>query len=540
MTKLLFFNFFKTKSLKIISLILAFFLTSSLLIVTNQQFISNSINVSNKLSGFHITVKENNKNLISEADIWNQINNNYEDFISSNKLITVEFDKWSDIINQVNVKPENDVLSKSINEKFAEQIKNNSILPNDVNNKQYFTGNIIGRSVAKKNLNNSIASFGDVYVGYHDTLPAKVNNGLFATISPNTDFNGYFSIPYMIKPSSHFFDSNINIQQRLAILPLNNGDVNDTNQPMLVILAKKSNSNEQLLINGKNDGIINSEELSYVLLNHKSSDGLNATDFTITVKNNNDSYSKTLSLTNNSSNIKFVSINNNNIVDKQYLIKNNPQDNKNTLVVMNEVTENVKIQFPEELKQHWLKWSVDPQTLQKLKSNGIPITNDETLHVKAESNFQVYCIGLATSDEQRQTASEQYITVYKNKTQLPSFPNCTSFFQKTNNKPSSLVAGFQQYLTAATNNSIKVEDLKENAGELLSWFIHYQGDITKQNYINYLNSNDPDKPYNVNISLATRTLVNHWNVIIICGLVLSLLIVIPVIIMIIRKKKYLK
>lgn len=540
MTNLLSFNFFKTKSFKAISLALALSLTGSLMVLTNYQSNINTVNDSNKLSGFHITVKENNKNLISEANTWNLINNNYQEFIRIHKeqLITEQFNDWSDIINQVNINPNNDNFSKDVNSHFIEQIKNkeNHILPD--NGEQYFTNNIVGRSVAKQSL-NGISSFGNVYVNYHDdTLPAQISNGLFATINPKADFNNYFSIPYMIKPSAEFLNIHQSIQDRLAILPLNNANPNDTNQPMIVILAKKS-SDEQLLITVKNHDnvkIVDSDAVSYAILNHNPSDGLEATTFRINVKNSD--YSKTISLTNNSSNLQFAATNSEHSeVAIQYLIQNNPQSNQNTLVIMNKVVDEAKVNINNQ-QQQWLKWRVDPQSLQKKKDDvGTLIKDGDILSLSQENDFQIYCIGLDTNDVQRQAASEQYIAVYRNTTKLPDFANCTDFFQKINDKPSTLLAGFQQYLTSA-NNSIKVEEIK--AGEFLSWFIQYQGAITKQSYVNYLQSDNPDKPWNVDISLSTRTLVNNWNVVIIGGFIFSLLIIIPIVVVIVRKKKYLK
>lgn len=541
MTNLLSFNFFKTKSFKVISLALSLSLTGSLMAVTNYQSNINTVNDSNKLSGFHITVKENNKNLINEANTWNLINNNYQDFISIQKqLITAQFNDWSDIINEVNIKPNDDNLSKDVNNHFIEQIKNkeNHILPG--NSEQYFT-NIVGRSVAEQSFNDT-ASFGSVYVNYHDdSLPAEISDSLFATINPKADFNNYFSIPYMIKPSAKFLNKHQSIQERVAILPLNNSNPNDTNQPMIVILAKKS-SDEQLLITAGNDNdnvkIINSDAVSYTILNHNPSDSLKATTFHISVKDSD--YSKTINLTNNSSNLQFVTANaEHSAVTTQYLIQNNQQTNQNTLVIMNKVADKATVDINNQ--QQWLKWRVDPQTLQKTKGDfGTSVKNGDVVSLSRESDFQVYCIGLDTTDVERQTASEQYIVVYKNTTKVPDFANCTDFFQNINDKDNTLLRGFQQYLTSATNNSIKVEDLKNNAGEFLSWFIQYQGAITKQSYVNYFQSDNSDKPWDVNISLATRTLVNNWNVIIISGFIFSLLIITPIVVVIIRKKKYLK
>ncbi|WP_395473435.1 hypothetical protein [Spiroplasma endosymbiont of Nomada rufipes] len=541
MTNFLSFSFFKTKSFKTISLALALSLTSSLMIVTNHQSNISTVNESNKLSGFHITVKEKNKNLISEANTWNSINNNYEDFIRLHKeVITEQFNDWSDLINKVNNNP-NDDISKDVNKKFKEQIENkaNNILPD--NGIKYFTDKVIGRSVAKQSFND-IVSFGYVYVGYHDnSLPAQINNGIFATVNPRADFNNYFSIPYMIKPSDDFLNSHKSVQDRLAILPLNNGNTNDTNQPMLAILAKnKNDKNEQLLINDKKDEVVDNDSISYAILNHKPDDHLKSTSFNVSVKDSG--YSKTIKLTNNSSNIQFSTISDekvkeNPVIVPQYLVQNNSQDNKNTLIVMNKAIEKAKVNISDS-QQHWLKWKVDSQTLQKAKNDlGTPIKDGDNLTLNQGSNFQVYCIGLDTSDLQRQAASEQYITVYRSNTKIPNFPNCTDFFEKTNN----LLAGFQQYLTSATNNSIKIEYLKNNAaGEFLSWFIQYQGDITKQNYVNYLQSNNSDRPWDVNISLTTKMLVNNWNIIIICGFIISFLTIIPIVVVIIRKKKYLK
>jgi len=539
MTNFLSFSFFKTKSFKTISLVLALSLTSSLMIVTNHQFNISTVNESNKLSGFHITVKENNKNLISEVNTWNSINNNYEDFIRLHKeVITEQFNDWSDLINKVNNNP-NDDISKDVNKKFKEQIENkaNNILPD--NGIKYFTDKVIGRSVAKQSFND-IASFGYVYVGYHDnSLPAQINNGIFATVNPRADFNNYFSIPYMIKPSDDFLNSHKSVQDRLAILPLNNGNPNDTNQPMLAVLAKnKNDKNEQLLINDKKHEVVDNDSISYAILNHKPGDYLKST-FNVSVKDSG--YSKTIKLTNNSSNIQFSTISDEkvkeNTVIPQYLVQNNSQDNKNTLIVMNKAIEKAKVNISDS-QQHWLKWKVDSQTLQKAKKDsGTPIKDGANLTLNPGSNFQVYCIGLDTFDLQRQAASEQYITVYRSNTKIANFPNCTDFFEKTNN----LLAGFQQYLTSAINNSIKIEDLKNNAaGEFLSWFIQYQGDITKQNYVNYLQSNNSDRPWDVNISLTTKMLVNNWNIIIICGFIISFLTIIPIVVVIIRKKKYLK
>lgn len=541
MTNFLSFSFFKTKSFKTISLALALSLTSSLMIVTNHQSNISTVNDSNKLSGFHITVKENNKNLISEANTWNSINNKYEDFIRLHKeVITEQFNDWSDLINKVN-NNSNDDISKEVNKKFKEQIENkaNNILPD--NGIKYFTDKVIGRSVAKQSFND-IASFGYVYVGYHDnSLPAQINNGIFATVNPRADFNNYFSIPYMIKPSDDFLNSHKSVQDRLAILPLNNGNPNDTNQPMLAILAKnKNDKNEQLLINDKNDEVFDNGSISYAILNHKPDDHLKSTSFNVSVKDSG--YSKSIKLTNNSSNIQFSTISDekvkeNPVITPQYLVQNNSQDNKNTLIVMNKAIEKAKVNISDS-QQHWLKWKVDSQTLQKAKNDsGTPIKDGDNLTLNQGSNFQVYCIGLDTSDLQRQAASEQYITVYRSNTKIPNFPNCSDFFEKTNN----LLAGFQQYLNSATNNSIKIEDLKNNAaGEFLSWFIQYQGDITKQNYVNYLQSNNSDRPWDVNIPLTTKMLVNNWNIIIICGFIISFLTIIPIVVVIIRKKKYLK
>lgn len=543
MINLLSFNFFKTKSFKAISLALSLSLTASLMVVTNYQSNINTVSDSNKLSGFHITVKENNKNLINEANTWNLINNNYQDFIRiQGQLITAQFNDWSDIINQVNIKSNDDTLSKDVNKHFIEQIKNkeNHILPS--NGEQYFT-NIVGRSVAEQSFNGT-ASFGSVYVNYHDdSLPTEISDGFFATINPKADFNNYFSIPYMIKPSIKFLNEHQSIQERVAILPLNNSNPNDTNQPMIVILAKKSND-DQLLITVGNDNvkIINSDAVSYAILNHNPSEGLKATTFHISVKDKDSDYSKTINLTNNSSNLQFVAANTEHfataVTTPQYLIQNNQQTNQNTLVIMNKVGNKAIININNQ-QQQWLKWRVDPQTLQKTKGDlGTLIKNGDVLSLSQESDFQVYCLGLDTTDVERQAASEQYIVVYRNATKVPDFANCTDFFQ--NNKDNAILRGFQQYLTSITNNSIKIEDLKNNAGEFLSWFIQYQGAITKQSYINYLQSDNPDKPWDVNISLSTRTLVNNWNVIIICSFIFSLLIIAPIVVVIIRKKKYLK
>lgn len=548
---LLSFNFFKTISL---SLSLTLVGTSSLLITTNYQFTNTNSSNNNKLSGFHITVKENNKNLINEANTWNQINNNYQDLINNDptKLITAEFNDWSDLINQNKVKPSDDNLSKEINNAFVTQLqdKTNHILPDKFD--KYFPNNIVGRSVAKRRLNNILDNkiFGDVYVNYHDYLPAKINNGLFATIDSEESFENYFSIPYSIKPSKKFFDNHKTIDQRVAVLPLNDDNPNEgTNQSMIVMLVK-NNNNEKLSITTENDkittSIFDNDVVSYALLNHNPSDGLNSTHFTITVNN---TYEKNLNLTNNISNIQFnndidnTKSSNNNNITTQYLVKHDEQGN-NTLVVMNAAVSNVKITFNEQLlHQSWRKWSVDPQTLQKLKKDdkGTSIRDGDILSLSPETNFQVYCIALDTDNLQRQIASEQYVVVYKGTT-LPSFPNCSSFFQETNNKDNDVLAGFKQYLTAATSmsNSIKVEDLQNNAGEFLSWFVEYQTDIAKKNYVNYLKSNDPNNPWNVNLTLSTKTLVNHWNIIVISGLVFGLLIIIPIIGVIIRKKKYLK
>lgn len=548
MTNFLSFNCFKTKSFKVLSLVLALSGSSGLLISTNHQSVINSVNDSNKLSGFHITVKQNNKNLVSEANTWNVINKNYEDFIRNHKeqLITEQFDDWTDIIDQVNGKPSDDHFSKDVNSNFMNQIKNkeNNILP-DNDNKYFTDNNIVGRSIAKRSLNN-IPSFGDVYVNYHDnSLQAQINNGLFATINPKAEFDNYFSIPYNIKPSAEFLKSHTNIEQRVAVLPLNNSSPNVPNQSLLVILVKKDK--EQLLIkkvNGDNENVIDSGGISYAVLSHNPNDGFKSTNFNVTVKDTN--YDKSISLTNNSSDIQFNAItsSNNKVktteVAKEYLVQNNNQNNQNTLIVMNEAVENVKVNLNNP-QQNWLKWNVDAKTLQKVKGDpGERIKDGQTLPVNPISDFQVYCIGLDTSNVQRQAASEQYITVYKSNTSIPSFPNCTNFFQETNDKRNSLLAGFQQYLTSSTNNSIKVEALQKNAGEFLSWFIQYQGDITKKNYVNYLQSTNSDQPWDVNLTLSSKTLVNHWNVIIICGFIFSLLIIVPIVVVIIRKKKYLK
>lgn len=561
MNNSLFLKVVKYKKFKTIILLLALVTTSILTLVGTSNTITNhhgnltsNITISpNKLSGLHITVSKNNQNLVDQEKRWNSINDQYEDYISNHpeEMIVASFDQWSDVFKWSDVLSEtskdktiwaNDKVSGSVNKSFHNQL--NKILPGIKNH--YFNNNIAGRSIAKKSFKsfnssnikkNSIKdskSFGYVYVNYRDVLPAKIKNGLFATITPESTFNNYFPIPYTIAPSDTFLKTHLELKDRIKTFQLGNDPYNTQNQPTLVILAKKD-KNEQLIVKNNNTiDTFNSDTISYAVLNHDPHDNFKTTNFKISVQGTTENYDQNISLTNNCSPIIFTNSKEleatSKAINTKYLIKT---DNSNSsLIVMNSAFDNAIFNVYDR-NQKWKYWKVDANTLKKSGEDN-SIVNGVAIAVDEQSDFQVYCFAMDSDDKAIQAASEQYLVISKPSVTIPPFNQCTDFFSKENKTR----LGFQQYLSSSSN--ITIDNLKDYAGELLSWFIQYQSDNVNHQYVNYLVNGKLPNPWNIYPQLITKTLVSNWNIIIISTLVFSLLITIPMVVVIIRKKKHLK
>lgn len=142
MNKPLFLRLFSTINFKTISLLLTLVVSSTLTTVNNNQYYSINTTDNNKILGFHITVTENNNNLVQAEKEWNKINDQYEDYVNNNQIINVPFNSWTDVINQFSTKSlATDQISIEINNQFQKQLLDNKIFP--ITAKNYFTSWII-------------------------------------------------------------------------------------------------------------------------------------------------------------------------------------------------------------------------------------------------------------------------------------------------------------------------------------------------------------------------------------------------------------
>lgn len=142
MNKPLFLRLFSTINFKTISLLLTLVVSSTLTTVNNNQYYSINTTDNNKILGFHITVTENNNNLVQAEKEWNKINDQYEDYVNNNQIINVPFNSWTDVINQFSTKSlATDQISIEINNQFQKQLLDSKIFP--ITAKNYFTSWII-------------------------------------------------------------------------------------------------------------------------------------------------------------------------------------------------------------------------------------------------------------------------------------------------------------------------------------------------------------------------------------------------------------
>ncbi|WP_375317977.1 hypothetical protein [Spiroplasma endosymbiont of Virgichneumon dumeticola] len=521
MIKISYFNYKFTALLSILAL------TSGLTFVASTN---------HTLPGFHITVKENNDNDIKLVNTWNTINDKYEQLLKYNKdkLINVEFNQWSQITNQLQTPISDDVISKEVANAFQGQIddKNNNFMPTD--GKQYFDKAIIGRSFANKNFDSGISSFGSVYYNYSDQLSSSINNGLFATINPESSFTDYFSVPYTLQASKDILQQSLS--ERLKIIPIGDNNIKSENENELVILAKAT-TEEKLVIKCGNTNIdpISNDNLSYAIIAHNPTDGFNATNFSVDASSSstNEVVHHDITISNKTSQLSFTTGTKNDItnIDSQYLVKN--VAGNDNLIVMNYAKGNATVKIP--TNEKWTYANVDTKTLTINSTTTKSISNGEVLTASSSpTGIQVYYLALDTQDKAQQQASGQYVTIY-NQNQVPTFSNCTNLFADGN----VTLQGFQQYLNSTDN--LEVNDLKGNASALVSQFITYQGAIAKHNYINYLTTNNDDpNPFHINVKPTSKTLVNNWNIIILACIFFSLLIILPFVILLIRKRKRLK
>ncbi|WP_342275732.1 hypothetical protein [Spiroplasma endosymbiont of Nebria brevicollis] len=508
-------------------------LLSTLALTSGLTFATTS---NHTLPGFHITVKENNNNDVKLANTWNKINDNYAQLIKNNKdkLINVEFKQWDQIANQLQAPISDDFISKEVVNAFQGQIddKTNHFMPTD--GKQYFDKTIIGRSFANKNFDSGISSFGSVYLNYSDQLSTSINNGLFATINPKSSFTNYFSVPYTLQASKNII--NQSLSERLKVIPIGDNNIKSENENELVILAK-AKPEEKLVIKSGTTNIepIENGNLSYAIIAHNPSAGFNATNFSVDASGSatNEVVHHDITISNKTSQLSFTMGTKNDItnVDCQYLVQN--VAGNDNLLVMNYAKGNATVKIP--TYEKWTYANVDAKTLTIDSTTTNPIANNYTLTASSSSSgIQVYYLALNVQDKAQQQASGQYVTIY-NQDQAPIFSNCTNLFADSN----VTFQGFQQYLNST--NNLEVNDLKDNASALVSQFITYQGAIAKHNYINYLttNSDDPN-PFHINTKPSSKTLVNNWKTIILACIFFSILIILPFVILLLRKRKRLK
>lgn len=503
-------------------------LLSTLVITSGLAFTANA---THSLSGFHITVKENNNNDIKLANTWNAINDKYEQLLqyNQNKLINVEFNQWEQITNSKQTPSSDDVISTAVAAAFQAQIndKSNTFMPND--GKQYFDNTIIGRSFANENFDLQIPSFGSVYLNYNDQLPSSINNGLFATINPQSTFTNYFSVPYTLQPSQTIL--NQSLAERLKIIPIGNSTIKKENENELVIFARKDK--EKLVITSDSNNIepVTNGNLSYAIITHNLNDKFDPTKFSIDVQDEStdEVVHRDVTISNNTSHLTFK--NNNVTAARQYLVQNIAGNDN--LIVMNYDQGNTIVNISNDEK--WTYASVDPKTLDIISSTTKTIKNGAILTASSSpSGIQIYYLTLNSQDKTQNQASGQYITIY-NQNQIPTFNNCTNLLDEDN----VTLQGFQQYLNSTSN--LQVNDLKTNPSSLVTQFITYQGAIAEHDYINYLtNNSEESSPFDIKIKPFSKTLVNNWNIIILAMIFFSILIILPFVILLLRKRKRLK
>lgn len=521
MIKISYFNY------KVTSLLSTLVITSGL---------ASAANANHSLSGFHITVKENNNNIIKLVNTWNAINDKYEQLLQYNqtKLINVEFNQWEQITNSKQAPSSDDVISTAVAAAFQAQIndKSNNFMPND--GKQYFDNTIIGRGFANKNFDLQISSFGSVYLNYNYQLPSAINNGLFATISPKSTFTNYFSVPYTLQPSQAILKRPLD--ERLKIIPIGNRTIKSENENELVIFAKKDKEKLEITSDSTNIEPVTNGNLSYALITHNLNDKFDPTKFSIDVQDettNKVVVHRDVMISNHTSHL-FFSINNENDTTtfNQYLVQN--VAGNDNLIVMNYAQGKATVNISDDEK--WTFAPVDAKTL-TISNTAKAITNGKALTASSSSSgIQIYYLALNSQDEAQNKASGQYIAIY-NQNQIPIFNNCTNLLLDEAN--ATTLQGFQQYLNST--NNLQVNDLKTNPSALVTQFITYQGAIAKHDYINYLTKNSEEsKPFDIKIKPSSKTLVNNWNIIILTMIFFSILIILPFVILLLRKRKRLK
>lgn len=502
-------------------------LLSTLVITSGLAFTANA---THSLSGFHITVKENNNNNIKLANTWNAINDKYEQLLqyNQNKLINVEFNQWEQITNSKQTPISDDVISTAVAAAFQAQINDKSItfMPND--GKQYFDNKIIGRSFANKNFDLQLPSFGSVYLNYNDQLPSIINNGLFATINPQSNFTNYFSVPYTLQPSQTIL--NQPLAERLKVIPIGNSTIKNENENELVIFAKKYKEKLVIISDSNNIEPVTNGNLSYAIITHNLNDKFDPTKFSIEVQDEstNEVVHRDVMISNNTSHLTFS--NNSDTTVTQYLVQNIAGNDN--LIVMNCDKGNAIVNISNDEK--WTCASVDPKTLD-INSTTKTIKNGDTLTASSSSSgIQIYYLTLNSQDKTQNQASGQYITIY-NQNQIPTFNNCTNLLDEGN----VTLQGFQQYLNSTSN--LQVNDLKTNPSALVTQFITYQCAIAEHDYTNYLSNNSEESsPFDIKIKPFSKTLVNNWNIIILTMIFFSILIILPFVILLLRKRKRLK
>ncbi|WP_425377264.1 hypothetical protein [Spiroplasma endosymbiont of Aleiodes alternator] len=508
-------------------------LSASSLLVTSVLSISfnnkNHQTSNSKVSGFHITVKSSNRNLVNSIKSWNNDSQYLYNNVKSTPL-NGNFDSYDQIINNdwthSNIET-NDIINDQGYSQLKSIINDNSSYFK--NAQGFLTAGAFGHTFNEKS-NNLILQ-------YHQTIKESIDAGLFATIYEASNINTLMEVPYNLQPSTNFQKSNFETRAKIfPIGPFANTKDSFSNEIFVFYvhpLFKKSgleisinNENREMKKNVKTNS---NKTFDYAILNQDYSKN-KPTIYNVKWNDSDGSTvlrQETLTINSSMPNIQVI----NEKEDKSSLIHQyfiNDEKNSNLQMIAFSQIKSEAVITANVSEDKWIYQRVDDNLVPQ-EEKVTPISN-QPLKTYQSEDHTIYLLQRIVNDKV-DSSSRQYLNIYNIN------PLSTKFSGFTNFANSQSGIDFNQYLQETTNIDCAIDVL--NPGQLRYWLLFYEHDLITHLYANVKHDEkNKNNPFALpKIKLKTTTLINNWNIIIIGSTFLLVIIAIPVVIAILRRKK---
>lgn len=511
-------------------------LTTSLVSITanNKYFEVND----HKVGGFHITVKSSNRNLVNSIKSWNNDSQYLYDTVNPNTIpLNINFDQYDQIISndwiQTTNKSENIINDKGYNQ-LKKFIGNNK--SNFKNAAGFLANSVFGHTFNEKS-NNLILQ-------YHQSIKESIDEGLFATIYEASNVDTLMTVPYNLQPTTSFQNAEFTTRAKIfPIGPFDNTKDSFSNEMFVFYVHRPfAKSGLKISSNQENDARKNlvktnsDKTFDYAILNQDYSNNNIPTTYNITWNaNDNTTILKNETVTINSStpNIKIANQaekNNKSSLIHQYFINN--EKNSNLQITAFSQIKSEAIITPNISKDQWTYQWVDDNLSPFLPPK---LINEQPLIPYQFYDHTIYLLRRLINNKIDDTSS-QYLNVYRINPLIPNFSGLTSFAN------SKLGIDFKQYLQETTNINCEINSL--DFGQLRYWLLFYEHDLINHLYVNIKNNGlqynlkNSNNPFLLpEVKLTITTLLNNWNIIIIGSTILLIIITVPIMITILRKRR---